>query len=199
MLLQEISTRPSPSGTSSAYGDSSSQLQHEPRLDALYVSQASPVLQLPPFANECSPDSSPEMHRRPSLHEEQLQSLYLDTEIMERYYPEPDIAYGAPPSSGSLQSPMYTVESSTVLARDTSTFVGDRAQHEWATRPTNDLMLLSPQEPIYSPAYGYSQSGSIEPIDIYATPSFPINTYDSFEFQTLQEHNTSVMLASQHA
>ncbi|KAG8213786.1 hypothetical protein J3R82DRAFT_10498 [Butyriboletus roseoflavus] len=193
-LLQETSA----GGAVSAYGDNPSQLQHEhkPHLDALYLSQTSPVIQLPSFANECSPDSPPEIHRRPSLHEEQLQSLYLDTEIMQRYYPDPDIPYGVPPSSASLQSPMYTAESSAVLPRDTSTFIGDPAQHEWVTQPTNDAMLVSPQEPIYSHAYGYSQSDSLEPADIYVTPSHPINRYDSFEFQTLRD---SAALASQHA
>lgn len=192
-MLQEMST-----GT--PYGDNSSQLHNEPQLDALYLPHTSPAIQLPPFPNGCSPDSSPQIHHRPSLHEKQLQSLYLDTDIMQRYYPEPDMAYGMLHSSGSLQSPMYTVESSTVLARDTSTFVGDGAQpHEWATRPTNDGMLVSSQEPIYTHAYGYNQPDSVGPIDVYATPSYAISTYDSFEFQTLREHNTSVMLTSQHA
>lgn len=115
---------------------------------------------------------------------------------MQRYYSDPDPAYAVPPSSAPLPSPMYTAESSAILPRDTSTLVGDRAQHEWATRSANDLMLVSPQESIFTPAYGFSQSDSPDPIDIFAAPSFPINTYDSFEFQTLRE---SATLASQHA
>lgn len=197
MLPQEISTGPSSGGV--AYGDNSHHLAREPSLDALYLSHVSPVVQLAQFPPDCSPDSSPEIHRRPSLHEEQLQSIYLDTEIMQRYYPEPDIAYGLPPSSGSLHSPMYTVESSTMLSRDTSTFAGDQAHYDWATQSAHDVMLMSPHEPVYPPAFGYNQSDSAESIDIYAPTSYPINTYDSFEFQTLQEHNTSAMLASQHA
>ncbi|KAI9572077.1 hypothetical protein HD554DRAFT_2296495 [Boletus coccyginus] len=196
MLPQETSTGPSLGGA--AYTDNSSpHLPREPSLDALYLSHLSPAIHLAQFPPECSPDSSPEIHRRSSLNEEQLQSLYLDTEIMQRYYPEPDTVYGIPHSSHSLQSPVYTAESSAILARDAPTFVGDQTQHDWAT--ANDMMLISPHEHIYSPAYGYSQSDSAEPIDIYAPPSYPIHTYDAFEFQTLREHGASAVLASQHA
>ncbi|KAH0827594.1 hypothetical protein J3R83DRAFT_4319 [Lanmaoa asiatica] len=197
MLPQETHTGAS-SGRAT-YADNPSQLPHEPHLDALYLSHMSPVIQLAQFPPECSPDSSPDIHRQSSLHDEALQSIYLDTEIMQRYYLEPDISYAVLPSSSSLQSPMYTVESSTIPARDTSTFVRGQAQHDWATQSTNDVMLVSPQEPIYSPTYGYSQSDSAEAIDIFTTPPYAINTYDSFEFHTLREHNTSGMLASQHA
>jgi hypothetical protein len=195
MLPQEMSTGPSSGGA--VYGDNSSNLPREASLDALFLSHMSPVIQLAQFPPECSPDSSPEMHRRSSLHDEPLQPIYLDTEMMARYY-EPDFVYGVPLSSGSLQSPMYTAESSTMLARDTSTFLGDQAQHNWAT---NDAMLISPHESVFSPAYGYSQSDSAESIDIYPSPSnlYPMHTYDSFEFQTLRDHSTSAMLASQHA
>ncbi|KAG6378092.1 hypothetical protein JVT61DRAFT_13775 [Boletus reticuloceps] len=169
---------------SASYDDISSHLPREQSLDAFYLSHVSPIIQLASFPPECSPDSSPEMHRRPSLHEEQLQSIYLDQELLERYYQEPDIVYGAPPSSGCLHSPMYTVESS-----NTSTF--------W---PANDVMLLSPTESVYSPAFGYGQPDSAESVDIYApAPYHPINTYDSFDFQTLREHSTSAVLASQQA
>ena len=191
MFPQEMSTGPSSGGA--AYGDNSSQLPREASLDALFLSHVSPVIQLAQFPPECSPDSSPEIHRRSSLHEEPLQPIYIDTEMMARYY-EPDILYGVPPSS--LQSPMYTADSSTMLARDTSTFLGDQVPHHWAT---NDAMLMSPHETVFSPAYGYSHSDSAESIDIYAPPSYPINTYDSFEFQALREHSTSAVLATQHA
>lgn len=198
MLPQETSTGPSLGGA--GYTDNPApHLPREPSLDALYLSHLSPAIQLAQFPPECSPDSSPEIHRRSSLNEEQLQSLYLDTEIMQRYYPEPDIVYGIPHSSDSLQSPMYTVESSAILARDTPAFVGDQTQHDWATQSANDMMLISPHEPVYSPAYGYNQSDSAESIDVYAAPSYPIHAYDAFEFQTLREHGASAVLASQHA
>lgn len=191
MLSQEISTGPSSGGA--AYGDNSSHLPREASLDALYLSHMSPVIQLSQF-----PDCSPSSSRRSSLQEDPLQSIYLDTEVMQRYYQEPDICYGPPPSSGSLHSPMYTAESSAMLGHDTSTLVGDleQARHDWST---NDVMLISPHEPVFSPAYGYSQSDSAESVDIYAPTSYPIHTYDSFEFQTLRDHNTSAMLAGQHA
>ncbi|KAF8441391.1 hypothetical protein L210DRAFT_3644702 [Boletus edulis BED1] len=187
MSPQELSA--SATSESASYDDISSHLPREPSLDAFYLSHVSPITQLASFPPECSPDSSPEMHRRSSLHEEQLQSIYLDQELLERYYQEPDILYGAPTSSGSLHSPMYTVESSTTLAHNTSTF--------W---PANDIMLLSPTESVYSPAFGYGPSDAAESVDIYAPASYhPINTYDSFDFQTLREHSTSAVLASQQA
>lgn len=192
-----MSTGPSSGGP--VYGDNSFQLPHEQHTDALYLSHVSPVIQFAPFPSECSPDTSPDLHRRSSLPEDQLQSIYLDTEVMRRYFPvEPDFIYGLPLPSGPLQPPMYTVDSSAILAHDT-TFVGDhQAQLDWTTQSTNDV-LMSPQEPMYSPFYGYNQSDSAESVDIHPTLPFPINTYDSFEFQTLREHHMSAVPASQHA
>lgn len=194
-LPPEMSTGPSSAGPS--YGGNSSHVSPEPSL--LYPPHVSPITELAQFHPECSPDSSPEIHRRPSLQEEQLQTMFLDAEAMSRYYPEPDMLYGVSPPLGPLQSPMYTVESSSMLGRGTSTFVGDPAQHDWATQSTSDVLLVSPHESVYSPGFGYSQSDSAESIDIYAPASYPINTYDSFEFQTLQEHTANAVLASQLA
>ncbi|KAG9316450.1 hypothetical protein JVU11DRAFT_2484 [Chiua virens] len=106
------------------------------------------------FSSECISDPSPNMHRRHSLQEGQLQPVYLDTDNVQRFYPDPDIFYGVPhPSSAPLQS-MYTADSPGMLAHDTC-FLGN-PQHDWATPTTNDLMLVSPQEPMFAPPYGYN-------------------------------------------
>ena len=196
MLPQDMATGPSSGGAPYA-GNSS--LPREPSLDALYLSHVSPVIQLAQFPPECSPNSSPALHRRYSLQDDQLQSIYLDAEVMQRYYSEPNLIYGMPPSPGSLPSSMYTAESSTMLARDT--FVGDQPQHAWVTQSASDVMLISPHEPVFPTAFGYGQSDSAESIDIYAQPPlYAIHAYDSFEFPALQEQNNAgVVLAGPHA
>lgn len=184
MMPQAMPTAPPSSG--GAYGDPSFQLPHEPHTNALYLSHAH-LTQFP------SPDASPELHRRSSLPEDQLQSIYLDTEIMRRYFSvDQDVLYTLPPPSAPLHSPMYTAEPPALLAHDTA-FV------DWTTPTTNDVMLMPPQDPIYSPVYGYSHSDSAESVNIHASLSYPLNTYDSFEFQTLREHHMNAATASQRA
>lgn len=187
MLPQMTSTGPPPGGGTVYPTGGSFQLPQGPHTDALYPSHISPAVQLAQYPSEHSPDTSPDLHRRSSMPEDQLQSIYLDAEIMRRYFPvEPDIAYGMPPSLGPLQSPMYTTESTAMLAPDPM-FVGGQVRLDWTTQPTNDVVLtgMSPQEPMYSPLYGYNQSDSTESVEIHPTLPYSMSTYGSFDMSTM--------------
>ncbi|KIJ67557.1 hypothetical protein HYDPIDRAFT_166115 [Hydnomerulius pinastri MD-312] len=173
----------------------------DPHMEASQLSHLSPVVQLAQFPPETNPDPTPDNHLYSVQEEQLLQPVYVDPELMRRYYQDPDMVYGVP---SSLQSQMYTAESSAVLASDTSvhTFSGEQSSSEWGSKPTEEAMLvtgLPAQASTYTPAYDFTQSDSQESIDIYVTPQYTMNTYDSFEFQTLQEHNINAALASQTA
>jgi hypothetical protein len=182
------------------YGDNSAHLSacHETHTETSRLPHLSPVIQLAEFPLETNPDPVPENHLY-TLQEENLQSVYVDPEIMQSYYPGADVNYGI---SSSLQPHMYTAELSPVGDASSHAFVGDRVSGDWGAQPIDEVMLVSGlpvQEPTYAPTYDFTQSDSQESIDIYATPQYTMNTYDSFEFQTLREHNMNAALASQVA
>jgi hypothetical protein len=110
---------------------------------------------------------------------------------MHRYYQHPDTIYGMP---AALQPHLYSA------ASPSHAFVGGQASAEWVTQPDPILASGPPvQEPAYAPTYGFAQSDSQESVDVYVIPQYAMNTYDSFEFQTLREHSMNTALASQAA
>ncbi|KIK94898.1 hypothetical protein PAXRUDRAFT_827545 [Paxillus rubicundulus Ve08.2h10] len=170
---------------------------HDTHTEASQLSHLSPV-QLAEFPLETSSDPVPENHLY-TLQEENLQPVYVDPETMQRYYRGADAVYGTSPS---LQRHMYTAELPPVGDASSHSFVGDRVSADWVTQPLDEAMLVSGlpvQEPSYVPTYDFTQSDSQESIDIYSAPQYAMNTYDSFEFQTLREHNMNAALASQVA
>ncbi|KAF9222642.1 hypothetical protein BS17DRAFT_174959 [Gyrodon lividus] len=175
----------------SPYSDNSFHLLacHDTHTEALQLSHLSPDIQLAQIPPSTSSDHVPENNLY-TLQEEHLQFAYVDPEIMQRYYSNPDAVYGMPPS---LQPHMYTAEPTAVAVSDTSSHAveGIGASGEWGTQSTNG--------PTYAPTYDFTQSDSQESIDVYATPPYTMNTYDSFEFQTLREHNMNAALTSQAA
>ena len=119
----------------------------------------------------------------PLFYQDHLQPMYVGPEVAARYYPGP--AHGPAYFVPSMSSYPQVADPSVSLSS---------LEHS----PTWDLQ--SQHNASHQDA-AFEFIPSQESVDVYSIPQYnmSMHTYDSFEFQTLREHNMNAAMASQVA
>ncbi|KAG2153686.1 uncharacterized protein EDB93DRAFT_209246 [Suillus bovinus] len=158
-----------------------------------------PQSHLSPFSQAQSPQLESPIDDSLFYHmpEDHLQSVYVGPDVVPRYYPghEP---YFVP----SMDPSHYPVDPSVALASAPSPMSPLSAYPHnppWDLQSRDNITMPSSVPADHQQRAAFDFIPSQEPFDMYSIPQYAMNTYDSFEFQTLREHSMNPSLASQVA